>query len=626
MRTGGRAGGGSFKIPSKKGGGKSYDPFEVDLGFLGDLPVTPALEPINDDWSFSNFNENVDPRDCSRYPASPYCGGSPFRLGAPFGYDFELRTNGCETCLYIYPVIAWTKLTPQIICYRRPDCLPDINPKPISVGDSPFPQFPEEVPSRWVSPACATLRNVIIRRMNAFNTGAAINDRRTTENFLNQADLENAWIEDLGTFPAIGGGPGQFVTTEIPFTQIKSSTRLWKITGETTSIVGYSWITGVIFPACKNAQSPPPQPPPPSNDVSDKEKERKDDMCCNECKDAAEKTDKMLKQADKLLQEIKSIKKTLGSGKLELALDAAVGIGDSSLTALLNNLSARLGTSRYPIEVPASLLTGVGDEVLKVQSLTDFQYWLVNQIDALVGEFPIKIKVQDIDPLTPGDQSQNIEIPNIAEAIAEMYGLTIKNSINQEVELNMLVRLAAEVIATKNGVAVTQDYARANASFLGYRGNPTARELTYNFDFASVDLSGENFDILQDIASSAQTAFNLFVKGQGGQNVEPIVLESLLNTVKGNVQGWKNDDKETLVDYLKRLMFAAGIMKAAFFRNKKQVEETAQGVKDMFGNNKEDDKAWDEFLQAIRDPNSQYNKDYDEKPEIKRSYINPNEL
>ncbi|WP_231663941.1 hypothetical protein, partial [Pseudanabaena sp. 'Roaring Creek'] len=324
---------------------------------------------------------------------------------------------------------------------------------------------------------------------------------------------------------------------------------------------------------------------------------RKDDMCCNECKDASEKTDKMLKQADKLLQELKAIQKTLGSGKLEIALDAAVGIGDSSLTALLNNLSARLGTNRYPIEVPASLLTGVGDEVLKVQSLTDFHYWFVNQIDALVGEFPIEIEVKDIDPLKEGDQKKRISLPNIAEAIAETYGLTIKNSVNQEVELNMLLRLAAEAIAIKNGVIVAQDYARANATFLGYKGNYKARETVYNFDFASVNLDPKNN--------------------------QPIVLEKLLKTNKGFVQGWENEDKETAVGFLQKLMFAAGIIKAVFFRGNKLTKQLNKEATSMANDAKASEKDWENFLRQINNENSMYNAGFVEKPDIKEEPKDP---
>jgi hypothetical protein len=200
-------------------------------------------------------------------------------------------------------------------------------------------------------------------------------------------------------------------------------------------------------------------------------------MCCNDCADSKENT-------DKLLREIKEIKKVLGSGKLERAFNAAVGIGDDSITTIVNLIAKRIGTSSYPIEVPESLLTGTDDgKVFKAESNAEYLFWLTKQLDALVGEFPIDIEVKDADPIKGGDQPLKIRIPNIAEAIAEIYGLTFKSSVNQEVELNMLLRLALETTHAKNAAIIAQDYARGNAKFLGYQGNTKGRHVDYNFVF-----------------------------------------------------------------------------------------------------------------------------------------------
>ncbi|MFM7885247.1 MAG: hypothetical protein ACKPCM_00810 [Pseudanabaena sp.] len=138
MRGAGRIGGKNWKLPPPKEGGGSFNPF--DLPTFGDLPVPPTLEPINDDWSISNFNEPVDPRDCSKYPASPYCGENPFSFGSPVGFDIEFRSNGCETCMYVYPVVAWLKLTPTIVCYSDPSCRN--KPKPLNDFQD-IPEIPD---------------------------------------------------------------------------------------------------------------------------------------------------------------------------------------------------------------------------------------------------------------------------------------------------------------------------------------------------------------------------------------------------------------------------------------------------------------------------------------------------
>lgn len=50
--------------------------------------------------------------------------GMPLSL-IPIGYEIDVEVNGvCEACTTITPVIAFVKSTPQIVCYRNPDCVP----------------------------------------------------------------------------------------------------------------------------------------------------------------------------------------------------------------------------------------------------------------------------------------------------------------------------------------------------------------------------------------------------------------------------------------------------------------------------------------------------------------------
>jgi len=600
MRGGGRIGGKTFKVPRDTGGGKSYDPFEM-IDLIGDLPVAPRLEPINDNFSWSVGADPADPRDCARYPASPYCGEIPFRPGSPFGVTPEIRTNGCETCIYIYPVILWLMATPQVICYRDPNC--DRKQKPPAPFDSEIPDDLDEnvQPDRYTSPECAQALSDIHRGINRYNRDQRIREK-IYQNTIRLAPQGTIGEKMSGQFNGANSAVGRIVFTYVlrfNFSGIEYGG--FKYEGDVPMFdpdfrlgVGVPAGLGFTFATLKrggNACPPPPQilPPPPVDDGSDEDKKRKErggkEMCCNECKDASDNT-------AVLLREIKAIKKALGTGQFEKAVNAAVGIGDGSVTAIVNTIAKRLGTNSYPIEVPESLLTGTGTgKVYKAESNAEYLFWLTKQIDALVGEFPIDIEIKDIDPIREGDQKKVIQLPNIAEAIAEIYGLTMKSSVNQEVELNMLLRLAAETIATKNAAIVTQDYARANATFLGYKGNYKPRELQYTFDFANANLDP--------------------------RSKEPIVLEKLLKTVKGYVQGWQIEDKETVVGFLQKLMFSAGIIKAVFFRGKNQQKELNRELTSMNNDEKAQEKKFEAFIKEMNDPESRFNKDSQDKPIIR---------
>ena len=548
MRGAANRGGKGFKIPS------SVKDLGEALFNEEDYPVPTSLVPINDDWSWSVGAEPADPRDCSRYPASPYCGEVPLRWGPPLGYQIDYKRNGCEICAYIYPVIMWLLATPQVICYREPNCgktkLRNTPPQ-----DSPeIPEIPEGYKLQiscvrsWTQDLSVSISAVqkysdelggelqylggIYDRYSiglGEGTGAVgygkyrRKDRVLDEITRHQEGLSVFIPEGLSREEQKKGGAAFFKILFQATTGSYSSAKHLSADGQYYFLfpfganaqelwADFHWkIKFKLIPLNGgkpiDVQPPRISPPPPLPLIPKENPEKEKDMCCNDCKDSKDNT-------VKLLREIKEVKKALGTGKLEKALDAAVGIGDSSVTAIVNLLAKRLGTSAYPMEVPESLLQGFGDELKKIESNAEFLHWLTYQFDSLVGQFPVDIEVKDIDPLKDGDQKKTIQLPNIAEAIAEIYGLTIKSSVNQEVELNMLLRLAAEIVATKNASVVTQDYARANAQFLGYKANFKPRELQYNFDFANASLDP--------------------------RSKEPIVLEKLLKTVTGSKDGkWR---------------------------------------------------------------------------------------
>jgi hypothetical protein len=247
-----------------------------------------------------------------------------------------------------------------------------------------------------------------------------------------------------------------------------------------------------------------------------------------------------------------------------------------SLTDWLNNsfgaLYYRTGIHEFPTQVSETMSSySDGQPEVSIYNLSNYLAWFIRQFDLLVGQFPIEIEIEDTDPATKGNQTKRVELPNLSEALAELYGVGLSGSINADLAINFLMRLSAEVMATKNSSLITQDYAKANASFLGYRGNPMKREVDYAFNPAKLDS-----------------------------------LEDFLQNTKGNIVGWGEDDKETVVAFLQRLMFAAGIIKAAYMRNSKQLDRLKAEMKSLF-ENPEDDEEWKKFIATINDPASPFN-------------------
>lgn len=268
--------------------------------------------------------------------------------------------------------------------------------------------------------------------------------------------------------------------------------------------------------------------------------------------------------------------------------DTEKSVAANSLLDLFRLYSAvnyhRMGLNQFPAEVPETLLTYSDKRpAIKIRSLSEYLGWFVQQVDGLVGQFPIEVTIEDIDPLQKGNQTKKIELANISEALAEMYGQGVSTQLNSSVSINFLMRLASEVIATKNSSLITQDYVRANAAFLGYKGNPKKRVIDYSFNPSKLE-----------------------------------TLDEFLQESKGNIVGWDEDDKESVVSYLQKIVFSAGIIKAVFMRSPKQLHVLKKEFDNLVTQEDFDEKkVWEAFLKFLNDPNSFVNLNQGPMPNVK---------
>ena len=242
----------------------------------------------------------------------------------------------------------------------------------------------------------------------------------------------------------------------------------------------------------------------------------------------------------------------------------------------------KAGLQQFPAFVPPSLLSYTdNEEPLTIRDSSSYLRWFIQQFDTLVGQFPIEIEFEDIDPATKGNQTKKVELCNLSEVLAELFATSFKSSVNSDLSINFLMRLASEVIATKNAALIGQEYAKGNAAFLGYKGNPARREVNYSFNPGKLDS-----------------------------------LDEFLQESKGYYVGWSEDDKESVVGYLQRIVFAAGIIKAAFFKGPKDLKALRKELENLTkGDAQESDDAWVKLLALFNDQDSFFNRDAP-KPKI----------
>ncbi|BAZ31148.1 hypothetical protein NIES4074_36200 [Cylindrospermum sp. NIES-4074] len=105
----------------------------------------------------------------------------------------------------------------------------------------------------------------------------------------------------------------------------------------------------------------------------------------------------------------------------------------------------------------------------KIESLGAMIAWLAENIDAMVGEFPIPITIEDTDVTEAGNQSSTVIIPNIAEGMAELIGLVITSKTEGAATLKAALNTLIETGSIHQGLAVSNDYLEAIIEFLAFK-------------------------------------------------------------------------------------------------------------------------------------------------------------
>lgn len=268
----------------------------------------------------------------------------------------------------------------------------------------------------------------------------------------------------------------------------------------------------------------------------------------------------------------------------------------------------RLGLQDYPVTVPTSL-TGKSNDTLALPHLTRFQSWQTKQLDALLGQYPIEIDIEDSDLVKVGDQKLQIKLPNVAESLAEIMGLLITTRGLADASLNLGIRTIAEVGAARETATKTYYRTEAIEEYLGYELKRKTIKLPHFFDpFAST--GDEPSEKLSDFLQNSDS--DLEIEEYAG--------------------------KTPLGSDLRILIEAARIIKAHFFRPvsldendfiKQMKSLLVRGYKAAVGDendpNKEQD--FDAYLEEVEQgftgkagidsPDKPYGRPYNQRPKIK---------
>lgn len=432
-------------VPNQGGGG-----FNLNIG--GDLPDN--LSQLGD-TPFFNTQPEIEPNDCGQiHPSLAYL--CDLDLENPTGYaepEYEVSVNGCGVCVTVTQNFSPTETASQTYCYVLPACRPPSpppSPPPTSPGNwlmnwPPLPDLPELPPGNPLQ------RYTITFTISGTQTAIGLCGGDDFEYYFGQCIGYNQTFplqETTVSLTTQGLGKLESETISYPATEVQFTLDNYAVTTKTiitsvfykgTEIVNgvptyrrrylyqsYGWTNaayapdstgedmyysysagGTIFTATVAVSPQPPasslpSPQPPI------------DMNC--CADVRR------------------------------------------LIRMVARVERRVGVFDFPVPVPELLLSDRGNKIIKIQNIPELILWLTRQIDALVGELPGKLEIEDIDPQTEGNQSKRMDFPTLSDLMLEVAGISINNKINVETILTTVLSILTEVGSAKT-TAITNYHA-----------------------------------------------------------------------------------------------------------------------------------------------------------------------
>ncbi|HEY9804807.1 MAG TPA: hypothetical protein V6D25_31025, partial [Leptolyngbyaceae cyanobacterium] len=256
----------------------------------------------------------------------------------------------------------------------------------------------------------------------------------------------------------------------------------------------------------------------------------------------------------------------------------------SNLPDLLYTINAaswrRQGLHKLPVEAPPTMfhpnitrnpvngeIVGMKDwqpfEYVKIPDLISYDTYQLAQFKSVFGEFPITFdaEIEENGKIV----KKQVVVDNIPDALNELMGVGLTLQDDLEVNTQLGVKTATELLACKNSSLITQDICLANMKYLGYQVNRKAKTIPVLFT-------------------------------PGTQNLADFMKES-----KQNIIGYEHRSGH-LEFRLNTLEVSAGITKAALTRY--PTDEIPGSIigKDALARIKASDEDWLQFLKMMNNP------------------------
>lgn len=601
-----------------------------------------GLVPLFNSPFYATPDTPADPRDCNRYPDSPYCGGFPFTK-EPISVEVSLVRDECNLGLQLGGSLGFVKVPPVQIVYRDPACRVPPPPPPPDDDYSEYASIPESQHESdlWLIIPEYSYEYYSYDLENSFDISTFNYTFKGVEGVIGEGPIKATVAVDyrvehtsLSHWIRWRNRPGEWEFEANINSWLKAGGTIAGDPNEESSIWSlninyevYSYWNGIGTTYYDYSNDGRYEangnwfPVPGNGGISFIGARYSEFIVAsyrprNFKRTSLHSSGRIFSIDEERVKIIPLHEKPLVPPPPPKCMCCCPNIEQND--QLLKLILKKIGSTHLPASVP-KVLTDRKKGTIKIESLAEFTAYTVKQLDALCGKFPIDIEIEDADLTTEGNQAKKLKLPNIAETLAEMMGMLLVLRSESDATLNATIRALTEAGSSKQMAFLAYEYAKANAEFLGYKGEQKERKIPFAFK------PGESR------------------------------LDKMLQEGEISVRGWENEDKDDFNDHIAPLLELAAMWKVANYRKTGSGDPT-EGIKKFLKNaaslsdsidagmllekvkayNAKDDKDkdpkdldddWDKFTEeaemgftsqpGILDKEKPYGRPLDERPKIK---------
>ncbi|MFO7033204.1 hypothetical protein B9T07_26120, partial [Limnospira fusiformis CCALA 023] len=101
-----------------------------------------------------------------------------------------------------------------------------------------------------------------------------------------------------------------------------------------------------------------------------------------------------------------------------------------------------LDPESFPAEIPEKITVNANNPENRIKRINTLPEWLMYRFDIddeRWGEFEVKVEIDDVNLMTKEQEHAEIKLPNLAEAIAEIFGMVMEIAISHQVTQNAVL-------------------------------------------------------------------------------------------------------------------------------------------------------------------------------------------